>query len=296
MINEAGLIGSGIPSRNQMLATAADRFWNARTVLASALSVGRGLLVAVAPAFNGSAVFSQSAAMSYLGFLVVTWTAAFAAGNLIELRKARIAEYAPVLDVDLQRRTDGTRHQLVLIMRNIGRGYAVRLNVVTSQYDTDGLILSQGASTPSVLAPGADTEVRIKDNWYKYAPQEKTAISSWTSRGATQARTRNASASGFKVGAMGEKIVRVRPPHERPREDLKLKAVQDELDVVAQEFNLASNEGKLTVDIDEVDHRQLHRGFRGALRTAQQSLSESSLTGIGDIGAQGNAATAASDR
>lgn len=211
-----------------------------------------GLIVAVWPAFFGPAVFSQDVATKYLEFLALTWTAVFTAGNLLELKEARIADLLPLLDIDLRRGYEDGKLILVLTVKNIGKGHAMRLRITTYEYDRDGLVLlDQDAMVPRTLAPLDDAVVKLPNDWVKYSVLEKDCdliVDVMWSDAFGEGKVRR---TGFKIGTFDENISRVKPPGDKPRLDLKLDAVRKHINQISAEYQLANRGESLVVDIDD---------------------------------------------
>ena len=96
------------------------------------------LLATVVPALLGPVRYDASVAVNVVMAIAVIATAVYAAANLSEFRSARVAEYTPVLDLRLRTvRERGEEKQLVVEIRNIGRGVAAGLEVAVWQTDKD---------------------------------------------------------------------------------------------------------------------------------------------------------------
>lgn len=100
-------------------------------ISATAASVAAIAFTTAIPALAGPVEFSVSTSLQVVTILTLIWTAAFTGESLWELRKARLADFEPVLDVVLPRRllpfSSGGR--LELRIRNLGKGAATDIRV-----------------------------------------------------------------------------------------------------------------------------------------------------------------------
>lgn len=137
-----------------------------RWVLAAA--VVTSLLVTVVPWLMGPVQYDALVAVNLVMTIAVIATAIYAAANLSEFRKARDAEYTPILDILVRTvRERGRETSLLLEVRNIGRGAAAGLEVAVWQTDKDQVIWlpERVPIDRNVLMSGESTSGVVKYEW-----------------------------------------------------------------------------------------------------------------------------------
>lgn len=120
------------------------------------------------PALLGPVRYDASVAVNVVMAIAVIATAVYAGANLSEFRAARLAEYTPVLDLRLRTvRERGQEKQLVVEIRNIGRGVAAGLEVAVWQTDKDQVMWLPERLTldQDVLRSGETTSGSIEFEW-----------------------------------------------------------------------------------------------------------------------------------
>lgn len=140
--------------------------------IAAAASVLSFLAVTAGPALGGPVRFSPSVTLEWAALIALIWAAAFAADNLSELRRARVAEILPLIDV---RPAWDDASNLQISVRNVGKGAAVGLRGAVWWKDGDSAewFPYLVPALPDILPAGGTAEGAVDAPLFRLETEEE---------------------------------------------------------------------------------------------------------------------------
>lgn len=223
-------------------------------LLAAAGTVGSLLVVTVAPALQGPVEFSPSVALDWMGLVALLWATAYAADNLLEIRRARFAEFEPLLDVVVEEKAHQGGLRLFVAVRNLGKGAAAGLSVHLWWPDMDQLqwFAHPVTQLPELLAPGErGEELYAGYPYFRFRVEEDPVAHLGVEvqyRDALGRFHRQVLIYGYDRGGGVPEIRRM--PGEVPQTDnAKQRALDKEVARLAREIDLAASGRRLTAHV-----------------------------------------------